>query len=54
MTDILFTVICILAGFVALGFALAPLMVVSGLWAYFSAKAHAKEVEEIERLLSED
>ncbi len=53
MIDILLTILCILAALVALGFALAPVMFVSGWYAHRSAKKHAKAAQDIDRLLSQ-
>lgn len=42
-----------LAALVVLGFALAPIMAATGLWAHVSAKGHRAQAREIERLLAE-
>ncbi|WP_407714185.1 hypothetical protein ACJJWD_21215 [Comamonas testosteroni] len=42
-----------LAALVVLGFALAPIMAATGLWAHTSAEDHRAEAREIERLLAE-
>ncbi|MGD9756205.1 MAG: hypothetical protein AB7U71_01635 [Comamonas sp.] len=42
-----------LAALVVLGFALAPIMAATGLWAHTSAKDHRAQACEIERLLAE-
>ena len=42
-----------LAALVVLGFALAPIMAATGLWAHTSAEEHRAQAREIERLLAE-
>lgn len=42
-----------LAALVVLGFALAPIMAATGLWAHTSAEDHRAQAREIERLLAE-
>ncbi|QKV52638.1 hypothetical protein [Comamonas antarctica] len=48
---LLIVVLAILAALVLLGFALAPLMAASGLWAAATAKGNAAKAAEIQRLL---
>lgn len=49
--NIVLIVLAILAALALLGFALAPLMGVTGLWAASSAKKNAARTAEIQRLL---
>lgn len=47
----LIVVLAILAALALLGFALAPLMAATGLWAASSGKENAAQAAEIQRLL---
>ncbi len=50
LSYLLFAVVAV----VAIGLALLPLALLSGLWAGLSARSHREQAQDIERILAED